>query len=150
MENTDIKPILVEACRKKLTESTNNLSAAMDDLQQQSNDYGAPKDRYDSFRTQLLRKRDMLAQQLQKELNELKVLDKIDSRKTVGTVQFGAIVFTEEQNYFVAAGLGRIEAEGVIYFAISAQVPVYQALAGKKKGDSIEFRGRKISIMEIV
>jgi hypothetical protein len=29
-------------------------------------------------------------------------------------------------------------------------VPVYQALAGKKKGDSIEFRGRKISIMEIV
>lgn len=37
----------------------------MDEAQQQSNDYGQNKDRYDSFRTKILRQRDMYAKQYQ-------------------------------------------------------------------------------------
>jgi hypothetical protein len=149
MEKFTLKTLLVEACRNKLIDSTNNLKAAMDDLQQQSNEYGAPKDRYDSFRTQLLRRRDMLAQQLQKEFTELSILDRIDLKKTVSSVQFGAIVITDGQDFFVSVGLGKVELEGESYYAISAQVPVYQSLSGKTKGDFAEFRGRKIAIKDV-
>ena len=34
-----------------------NLKAAMDEAQQSANEYGPPKDRYDSFRMQQLRKK---------------------------------------------------------------------------------------------
>ena len=36
----------------------------MDSAQQQSNDYGANVDRYDSYRTKMMRSRDMYAKQL--------------------------------------------------------------------------------------
>jgi len=141
---------LVDACRKKLTDSGLNLQQAMDDLQQQSNEYGAPKDRYDPFKTQLLRRRDMLAQQLAKELHELKILDKIDLTIPSTEVRFGALVMTPDFNYFIAVGLGKIETADGVFYAISMQVPLYEAIRGKKAGDSIIFRSKKIEIQGVV
>lgn len=145
-----IKSRLVDACRKKLTDSGLNLQQAMDDLQQQSNEYGAPKDRYDPFKTQLLRRRDMLAQQLAKELQDLKILDKIDLAIPCTDVRFGALVMTPDYNYFIAVGLGKIVIADGVFYAISMQVPLYEAFKGKKAGDSILFRGKKIEIQEVV
>lgn len=147
---TGIKQRLVEACRKKLTDSGLNLQQAMDDLQQQANDYGAPKDRYDPFKTQLLRRRDMLAQQLAKELQELRILDKIDVGIASPGVRFGAIVITSEFNYFISVGLGKVDTTDGTFYAISLQVPLYEALKGKKAGDKVAFRGKIINIKQII
>jgi len=145
-----IKTRLVDACRKKLTDSGLNLQQAMDDLQQQSNDYGAPRDRYDPFKTQLLRRRDMLAQQLAKELQELKILEKIDLNSQCTDIRFGAIAMTPDYNYFIAVGLGKIETTDGVFYAISMQVPLYEAIKGKKAGESVIFRGKKIEIQKVV
>lgn len=145
-----IKKTLVETCRRKLTDSGLNLQQAMDDLQQQANDYGAPKDRYDPYKTQLLRRRDMLAQQLAKELQELKILDKIDLVNPCSDIRFGAVVITNEFNYFVAIGLGKIETPHGNFYVISMQVPLFEALKNHKAGESIEFRGKRITILEVL
>jgi hypothetical protein len=149
MDKTEIKGILLETCKKRLLESISNLEITMNDAQQQANDYGAPRDRYDAFRSQLMRKRDMMAQQLDTELNELKVLEKIDPKKIIETVGFGAVVISHEQNYFVAISSGKLEIENQLFYAISAKVPIYQALQGKKRGESCEFRGKNIQILDI-
>jgi hypothetical protein len=145
-----VKQRLIDSCRKKLMDSGLNLQQAMDDLQQQSNEYGAPKDRYDPFKTQLLRRRDMLAQQLAKELQEMKILDKIDANIECSDIRFGALVITPELNYFIAVGLGKIQTLDGTFYAISMQVPLYEALKGKKAGESISFRGKKINIEKII
>lgn len=147
--DTAIKMRLIAACRQKLTDSGINLQQAMDDLQQQSNDYGAPKDRYDPFRTQLMRRRDMLAQQLAKELQELKILDKIDTSRSYREVGFGSIVATNEFSYFIAVGLGKVETPDGTFYAISTGVPLYEALQGKKEGDTVNFRGKNIALKQI-
>lgn len=150
MDKAGLKAALVDICRKKLLGSINALEEAMKDTQQQANDYGPPKDRYDAFRSQLLRKRDMLAEQLSKEMNELKILEKIDTRKPMDTVGFGALVLTPDQNYFIAVGLGKISLDNVDYYAISPVVPLSQQISGKKRGDKIEFRGKQIIIEDVL
>ena len=149
MEKTEIKGRLIEICRNKLLDTISNLEAAMSDAQQQANEYGPPKDRYDSFRTQLIRRRDMMAQQLSKEINELSALDKIDPKKHFNTTGFGAVVLTGDENYFIAVGLGKIELMDQSYYVISPVVPLSQQIVGKKKGDTVEFRGRKIVIADV-
>jgi transcription elongation GreA/GreB family factor len=149
MEKTEIKAALIEACRKKILETIANLEAVMADAQQQANDYGPPRDRYDAFRTQLMRRRDMMAEQMSKEMNELKALDRLDPRKTIDTVGFGAVVMTDDQNYFLSISMGKMELNGISYFTISPMVPMGQALSGKKKNEITDFRGKKIKVLEV-
>lgn len=149
MIDSGLKGKLLEACRTKLMASIQNLEAAMNDAQQQANEYGPPRDRYDAFRTQLMRKRDMMAQQLDNELNELKILERIDPKKTLEEIAFGAVILSKGQDYFIAVSQGKIEVEGRQFFTISVKVPVFQALQGKRKGDIIDFRGNKIEILDV-
>jgi hypothetical protein len=149
MEKSEIKSALIAACRKKLLDTIATLETAMADAQQQANDYGAPKDRYDAFRSQLLRRRDMMAQQLSKEMIDLKVLDKLESVKLMEIIGFGTVVITTEQNYFISIGLGKIESLGTTYFTISPMVPLGQAITRKKKDETVDFRGQKIKILDV-
>lgn len=149
MDKTAIKLRMVETCRKKLLENIANLEAAMTEAQQQANEYGPPKDRYDAFRSQLMRRRDMMAQQLDKELLSLKALDRIDASRLMDIAGFGAIVSIADQNYFISVGLGKIEFPEFPCFAASPMVPICQALMGKKAGDLADFRGTKISISDV-
>ena len=149
MNKPEIKSCLVEECRKRLLSTISELETAIADAQQQANDYGPPKDRYDSFRAQMMRRRDMMAQQLSKEMNELKLLDRIDLKKQSGSASFGALVLTSDTNYFISIGLGKIELENESFYLISPLVPISQAMNGKKKGDTFEFRGKKSEILDI-
>ena len=149
MTKSEIKTILIEACRKKFLQSISDLETVMADAQQQANDYGAPKDRYDAFRAQLMRRRDMMAQQLSKEMNELKVLDRLDPKKIIDKVEFGAIVVTTDQNYFISVGLGKLETADQCFFAISPMVPICQAMIGKRKNEIFIFRDKKIALLDI-
>jgi hypothetical protein len=149
MEKTEIKTALTLACREKLLDTIANLEAAMADAQQQANDYGPPRDRYDAFRTQLMRRRDMMAEQMSKELIELKALDRLDPKKVIETAGFGSVIMTNDMNYFISIGLGKIEIGNITYFTISPMVPLSQAISGKRKNETAEFRGKKIEIMDV-
>lgn len=150
MDKLKLKSDLIEMCKEKQQESIDNIKFAMDDAQKSANEYGQPKDRYDSYRMQLLRKRDMFAQQLQKALEQMNTLNKIDLEKISKTVKFGSLVFTDVQNILVCTGLGKITYDNKIYYAVSPNVPIFNALKNKKKAEECEFRGRKIKIIDIV
>jgi hypothetical protein len=149
MDNFEFKKELLEHCISLKIANAENISAAMTDAQQSANDYGSPKDRYDSFRTQMLAKRDMFAQQLQTVQSELLLLQRIDANKHLNTVGFGALVFLSDQIIFIAVGLGKIEYKGQICFVVSLYVPLCNAMNGLKKGDIFEFRGKKMEILDI-
>ncbi|MEN8224574.1 MAG: hypothetical protein ABFS05_04365 [Bacteroidota bacterium] len=149
MNILSIKKELLQACIAEIDERTDSLKKVMEEAQQSANDYGQPKDRYDSYRAQLLRKRDMFGQQLQKILEQRMVLEKIGTEKKHTLASFGAIVITDTRKIFISVGLGKLELEGEEYFVISPAVPFFKAIEGKKPGDSFEFRNQKFSILEI-
>ena len=125
----------------------------MDSAQQQSNDYGANVDRYDSYRTKMMRSRDMYARQLANANAGLRVLGDLLRMPPFDTADHGAIVVTDRQKFFMSIGLGKFQADidgtTADFYAISAQTPVYLALKGKKAGDTMTINGQTQTITEI-
>jgi len=149
MKLSTLKNKLREACMAEIDDRISSLKKVMEEAQQSANDYGQPKDRYDSYRTQLLRKRDMFGQQLSKIMEQRTLLERLNPDKTFSAVEFGALVITDKQKIFISVGIGRFDFEGEEYFVISPVVPFCKAMEGKQKGDAFEFRGQKYVIKDI-
>lgn len=148
--NRQTKEKLLQYCIDRQQEVIDNLQVEIDEAQRQSNEYGAPKDRYDPFKTKMMRQRDMFAQQLAKSNQVMNTLQQVPIEKEFNKVEFGALIMMEKQNLFVSAGLGKIEQDGITYYAISPAVPIFKAMAGKKAGESFPFNGRNFVIKQIV
>jgi chaperonin cofactor prefoldin len=149
MQPNKLKENLLNYCIKHQEDAIKRLQKEIDDAQKMANDYGAPKDRYDSFRTKMMRQRDMFAQQQAKANTVLNTLHKIPLDKKFNKVEFGAVVITNKQKLFVSAGIGKIETEDGDFYAISPVVPIYKALEGKTEGDEALFNGMKIVVEEV-
>jgi hypothetical protein len=144
-----VKEELLAKCIAIKEESEANVLAAMNDAQQSANEYGAPKDRYDSFRAQLMRKRDMLAQQLSVLEEELRYLRQIKPGSISKKVEAGALVKLDFQTLYIVAGIGKIVLEDETFYVVSPVVPLVAAMQNLKAGDSFTFRGTTIKILEI-
>jgi hypothetical protein len=149
MDRLNLKQKILDACFEQQSKVTQNLKIVMEEVADSAEEYGLPKDLYDSYRNQMMSKRDMFAQQILKINEQVDILRRIDMTKIYNQIRFGAVVITESQRLFVAAGIGKIMAEGEEYFVISAMVPFYNAIDGKKAGDTYEFRGKKEKILEV-
>jgi len=147
--NIIVKEKLHARCVEIKEETESNILSAMNDAQQSANEYGAPKDRYDSFRAQLMRKRDMLAQQLSVVEDEIRFLRQLKPGIINTKVEPGALVRLSTQSLYIVAGIGKVEIDNEIYYAVSPVVPLVEAMKGMKAGDSFSFRGQNMKIIEI-
>lgn len=149
MEKLKLKKALLEECIARHRKNADEYIHAMAEAQQSANEYGSPEDWFDTYKSDLLTKRDMLGQQLSKVLDEIKVLERIDLTKENQKVSFGSIVLTKDQKLFVSIGLGKIQFKNTTYFAISPSVPIYISMRDRKKGEFFDFRGKKIKILDL-
>jgi|WetSurMetagenome_2_1015567.scaffolds.fasta_scaffold635621_1 hypothetical protein len=149
MIELSFKQELLAYCIQLKIDNVENLKSAMNEAQQSAVEYGSPKDRYDSYRAQMLAKRDMFAQQVQNAQEELLLLQRIDTAKPVNKAGFGALVFLPDQIVFIAIGLGKVEFKGRTCFVVSLHVPLSIALKDKMAGDVIDFRGKKMEILNL-
>ena len=77
------------------------------------------------------------------------MLQKVNLQHTHPEAEFGAVVVTEAQKLFVSISLGQIKVADDAYFAISPSAPIYKALAGKKIGETFEFRDKKLKVLDV-
>lgn len=145
----DLKKKILNVCQNQLAETIHHLKSEMDEAQKAANEYGLPKDRYDSFRSQLLRKKDMFAQQLVKANEQIDLLGQIDPEKQCSYVEFGAIIITNKQKMFISIGLGKVEIDSDVVYAISPAVPIYKVMEGKKAGEEFTFNNNTFKIEQI-
>jgi len=149
VEKSGFKLRLINVCKAHVMDIAETSRKVMEDSQKSANEYGQPKDRYDSYRAQLLSRGEMFATQYQQALEQLAVLEKIGIDQLHKKVEFGSVVITDKQKMFVSTGCGKVELEGDTYFAISPLVPIFLAMKGMKKGETINFRGQMIKILDI-
>ncbi len=64
-------------------------------------------------------------------------------------IRTGALVHTDQLNYFISVGLGKIIIDGGIYYAISAVSPIGKLLIGKQKGDIFSFNGKTGKVLDV-
>jgi hypothetical protein len=147
--NINMKEKLLAKCIAIKEESEANALAAMNDAQQSANEYGAPRDRYDSFRAQMMRKRDMAAQQLSVAEEELRFLRQIKPGSKTSKVEAGALVELNTQILYILVGIGKLVIDDETFYVVSPVVPLVAAMKDLKKGDSFMFRGTTMKILEI-
>ena len=148
-DNLHIKETLIARCKKTQQKCVDSARSALNEAQLALNEYGPNKDRYDSFRDQLIGRRDMFAAQYQKDLADMNVLERINPKNSKETVEFGAIVISDISKFIIAISAGKIELDGSIYYAISPAVPLYKAMEGLKSGECFEFNGKKQVIQDL-
>ena len=149
MNQADFRAKIINSCIDLLNQHIKDTTEVIKDIEQSVQEYGPPKDRYDSFKTQLSRRRELLSEQIQKAWEEIEIFKKVDPAKIETEAGFGAMVITSKQQLFISVGMGKFEFDGKVWHAVSPNVPICQALAGLKKGDSFQFRDEKITILDL-
>ena len=148
-EYIELKNRLVVECQRVQKKAVDNTKSEMDEAQNALNDYGPNKDRYDSFRDQLIGRRDMFSLQYSKAVSEYSVTDKINPKNINKIAEFGAVIITDACRFFISISAGKLEIDGHTYYAISPMVPLFKVMEGKKKGETFEFNGKKQIIKEL-
>jgi len=149
VDKLELKAALINKCINLLNNNAEIAKEAMDEAQASANEHGLPRDRYDSFRAQVLKKRDLFAQQFQKCQNDLLIYQKIDLKSRPEAIGFGSLVITTKHKILIATGVGKVVVKDDSYYVISRQTPLYQKMQGLAVGDSFEFNDGIIKILEL-
>lgn len=80
---------------------------------------------------------------LKKEINHLEDYKSFQQKDEVGP---STLVKTSMGNFLVAVPEHLFEVNGEKYTSVSAKTPIYEALEGKKEGDTVQFNGQEVKI----
>lgn len=107
-------------------------------------------DKYETGRTLMQLEVEKNRVQLNKtEKLKLELL-KIKLNKKFNSVEFGSLVISSQNSYFISTALGKIQVDGNSYFCISLASPIGKLMHTKKIGDKFNFQGHEISISNIL
>lgn len=107
-------------------------------------------DKYETGRTLMQMEVEKNRVQLNKTELLKKELQKINIHKTSKTIEFGSLVRTSQNNYFISTAIGKIGIENEIFYCISLLSPIGKLLQNKKTGDKFSFQGKEVEITAIL
>lgn len=102
-----------------------------------------------TFQAELLSEVSLLNDELEFANQELLEMKKIDSDLKHKQVEYGAVVETDLQTFFVSASLEVFNAGDKSYFGVSINSPIYKSMRGKKVGDRFHTRKTDYVIKQI-
>lgn len=91
-----------------LSEKLRTAENEMKEAQQAANEADPPKVRYNPFRSQMLRRRNLFTEQYQMLVKDMKLLQKNNPIAVFNQVSFGSVVKTNAHNIFFAISLGKV------------------------------------------
>ena len=106
-------------------------------------------DKHETGRAMMERELALSTAQLHKAQFLKNELSKISLEVDVTSVQLGALVVTNQGNYFISIGLGKVNVLGDDCYAISGGSPIGKVLQNATNGDLIKFQGREIEILHV-
>jgi transcription elongation GreA/GreB family factor len=81
---------------------------------------------------------------------DLDRLVRLDPASQVTSVQFGAVVHTDQRNFLIAVSMDEFDAVGRRYLGVTLQAPVIQALLGRSVGDRVMVNGVTYTVEAVV
>jgi hypothetical protein len=147
-----IKEKLYNSCKTFVSDRIESIQLAINDAQSAANNEtkSTAGDKHDTSRAMM----QLEVEQKSKQLGEAKklqeVLSKFGPESGTGIAGLGSLVKTTAANYYISISAGKLEIDGEMLFAISAASPIGQQLINKTKGDSFQFNGKNIDILEVL
>ncbi len=144
------KTEVVEACIKYQSTQVDTLKKQLNQILESANDESDGEDEGgESFREQLQVEREMYNKKLREATETLEIVKRIDSKKYSDQISVGSLIKTSEQTFFICTSIGELKINGNSCFVISTSSPIYELLAGKKKGQQYKFRDKVVEILEV-
>ena len=107
-------------------------------------------DKHETSRAMIQLEREKLAQQRERNDQDIKTLDALKNKTTTVHIAPGALVNTSLASYFLAVPADAFSHNDKKIYCISPQSPIGQLLLGKKAGESFSFRGNSIKVLEVL
>jgi hypothetical protein len=149
MDKLLLKKRIIEECISHQQKIADSSLGEMTEADESAKDYGNPEDWTDTFKTDMLNKRDVYMVQHRKAMEEISKLKLIDVKRKMESVAYGTVVFTDSQKLFISTGIGKLIVDKDEFFVISPSVPLFQVIRNLKKGSIFDFRGKKDKIKEV-
>ncbi len=80
---------------------------------------------------------------------EQTILEGLDVEREFVQVELGALVVTDQRIFYISSSLETVEVDGVEFFGISTQAPIYSGMKGKRAGDSFIHAGVNYRVLEV-
>ena len=124
---------------------------AMNQAQEAANseEKSSAGDKYETSRAMNQIERDNYAHQLSVAIEDMNLLQTIDSDKLYEQADNGSVICSADTIYFIASGMGIIQFEGDKVIVLSPKAPLAQMLRGKSKGDQVSLNGKDFTINDI-
>jgi transcription elongation GreA/GreB family factor len=103
-------------------------------------------DKFETGREMMQREMDKLSALVDNTLQSLNKLDRLANLPQASVITEGSLVETDQETYYLSIGYGKLDT----VYAISIESPLGVELKGKRVGDNVEMRGRKITIKTIL
>lgn len=107
-------------------------------------------DKYETGRAMIQMELEKYELQLSKNLKLKNELSQVNLKKEYNKVEYGSLIITNQGNYFISFGQGKIKINNTAYYCISLASPIGMLLQGSKEGDKVLFQEKKITIKTIV
>jgi hypothetical protein len=126
-------------------------SVAMLMAQESANDSdkNSAGDKYETSRAMGQIDSEMNARQLEHANKDLTAIQNLDIGKLYDQVDKGALVITENGNFFISAGLGASEVDNQKIYFISLSSPFGQSVHHLKKGSTFTFNGKSNEVKDL-
>lgn len=149
MNKQELKKKIVDTCIQTLENSAQTVRDNIEEIVQTANDYEGDHGLFDPFKEDLMKKKDLQVEQLQKYYEDIKIVKKADPKRISEKVEFGSVVITNKQKMFIAIGIGKIILDNEAYYVISTQVPAYKAMKDLKVGESFTINNNQYTIKDL-
>ena len=148
----NLKKVLHHQCERFVEHRLQTIEEIISSAQKalQSETKSSAGDKHETGRAMLQLEMEKAGQQLSGVLQMKETLAKINPAKTSDIVHLGSLVFTSNENYFIAISAGKIEIDNEVYFAVSTSAPIGKGFLGKQKGAKPLFNNFQIEIKNVM
>lgn len=152
MNKIDFKKTVLEKAKERQQEIIDNFRRRIEELN--SSDDAVEEDRLDFDQQALDATSDNLISKLAVQLNFVVEEMNFLNRMQVGdalheSVAIGSIVKTDKLTFFPSVSIEKFEVNGDDLFGISSKAPIYEAMKGKKTGETFAYDKTNYTILEV-
>ena len=103
-------------------------------------------DKHETSRAMIQLEQERVGKQLSKIVHMRDLANTISPDETHDSNKLGSLVKTANGEFYISVAMGMIDS----VFCMSPTTPLAQVLLGKKKGESTQFNGKSIEILELI
>jgi len=147
VSKVEIHQTILELLSESIIQATKDYALAKES--RDSDTKSSAGDKFETGREMMQREMDKISATIDQNKNQLNLLDKINLNRKYPVGDLGSLIVTNQGTYYLSIGLGKIEIESEIIYAISLDSPIGQLLKGKRVGDFLKFRDKTIKINQL-